>query len=160
MILCFGTTDKLQVKVWAAGAAADAHVSAAVTDNQTTPAISLYRKNTTIAGGATTDITAVAGAGNTMNVQTVQVVNTSTSVSSRISVYHTDGTTTVQLWTGTLSPLQTLNFGEDAGWFISGGATVPVLDNASVSSQSPFASDTYLTGSNIQFTSDAPVVGT
>jgi hypothetical protein len=158
MILCFGPNDKLQVVVGGSGIQLDCHVSGADTDNAATPTISLYRLNTAIVTTGTFDISVPPASGHTLNIKTLNICNKSGGAIS-VRVIHTDGTTAVNLWAGTLSSSNTLLYVEGIGWAVVLGNPAPNLQSEATSAQSGFAADTYLTGSNVQFPT-VPGVGT
>jgi hypothetical protein len=116
-------------------------------------------QNTQISSAATTTILSSPASNYVRNTKCITVRNTSASASNTVTIEHTDGTTTVTLFGCTLQPGDTLEFIEGIGFFqIS--ANTQATHNASTSSQTGFASDTYLTGSAITLPASLPNVGT
>jgi hypothetical protein len=156
MILCVGANDKIQV-VTSAAVTVDVHASGM--DVDASGNVTTYRKNTAISTATTTDITAVPASGTTRNVKTINLRNKAASSSVDVTVQHTDGTTTVELYKTTLLSGQTLEYAEGVGWAVAGSNVQTFLENTSTAAQGPgLATDTYLTNSNITIPS-APVVG-
>jgi hypothetical protein len=81
-----------------------------------------YRKNTALTTAATTDLIAAPGSGITRNVKTINVRNKDASVTQTITVQHTDGTTVVELFKGSISPGQVLQYIDGFGWDIAAGS--------------------------------------
>lgn len=112
MLLLASTSDKLQV-VTVAAMATDVHASwVDVAAAVTTPG----RANTAIAAAATTDVVASPGSGVIRNVKTLNVRNRDASSSQIVTVRHTDGTTTVELYQATLLAGQSLQYTEETGF--------------------------------------------
>lgn len=165
MIILGSTSDKLQVITGAAVAATVTHVT--WIDNNA-GSITPGRTNTTVSTAATTDVVAAPAASTYRNIKFVSVRNTNASTSNTITLQHTDGTTVVILWQGVLGPGMMLQL-DDAGriaLFANGGAIINslsagALNNFSTANQGAgFATDTYVTGSNILIPTQRPRAGT
>lgn len=139
MLLCIGTTDKIQV-VTSAAVTVDVHASAMDVDGSGT--VTTYRKNTAITTAATTDVTAAPGSGVTRNVKTLHIRNKHATSSVDVTVLHTDGTTTVELHKATLSAGEELEYAEGVAFF-EVGASQPALGGIGT----PAAADQSLTAS-------------
>lgn len=114
MLLLTSTSDKIQVITGAAGASVDVH-SSFVDNNAGT--ITPGRTNVVgIATATTTDIVAAPGSGVQRNVKAIYVTNTHASVSTQVTVVHTDGTNVSDLMGVTLLPGENLVFDEDGSW--------------------------------------------
>jgi len=99
MLLLTSTSDKVQVIT---GSAGTIKVRADWVDN-VSGTITPGRTNTaSIATATTTDVVAAPASSTQRNVKSLSVRNTDASVSNLITIQHTDGTTTEELWKGTL----------------------------------------------------------
>jgi hypothetical protein len=112
MLLLTSITDK--VRLTSTGTAnLDVHASYVdYTATTQTPA----RTNTAISSATTTDIVGVPGSSTTRNVKFLSVRNSHASASNGVTILHTDGTTAVTLWVGTLLAGETVVFHEGTGW--------------------------------------------
>lgn len=146
MILCQGTTDKIQV-ITDAAATVDAHASGMNVDGSGN--VTTYRKNTAISTATTTDLTAAPASGVTLNVKTLHLRNKDASNTVNVTVQHTDGTTVVQLYKVGLSPGDSLQYVEGLGFYKLPALSGFVPANGNTSDVSAAAADTYLTGSSI-----------
>lgn len=100
MLLLTSTSDKVQVITGAAGASVDVHTS--WVDNAS-GTITPGRFNVVgIATATTTDIVASPGASTQRNVKGIYITNTSATVSTQVTVIHTDGTNIADLMGVTL----------------------------------------------------------
>lgn len=113
MIILQGALDKVQL-VTSAAALVDVHASA-VDVVDATLAVSTYRRNTAITTATTTDVVLAVGAGNSRNVKRLNVRNKDT-VGVDVTVRHTDGTTTIDLFKTTLLAGETLVYSEGDGF--------------------------------------------
>lgn len=113
MILCLGNTDKIQV-ITSAAVTVDVHVDAM--DVDASSAVTTYRKNTAITTATTTDITVVGSAGSARNVKTINIKNKHATSTVDVTVQHTDGTITVELYKATLTAGEVLQYVEGKGW--------------------------------------------
>lgn len=114
MILLTSTSDKLQI-VTSAAATVDVHAS--WVDNTST-AVTPGRTNTAITTAATTDVVAAPAASTQRNVKTLHVRNISNSLTTDVTVQHTDGTTAAQLYKITLVPGEAFQYTDDNGFEI------------------------------------------
>ena len=165
MLLLATTSSKIQVITGTA--VANTQMYAAWIDNAS-GTISGGSQNTSISTAATTDLVGVPGASTLRNVQKLSVKNTNASTANTITIQHTDGTTVVELWKGVLTGGWSVQMDEMGNFtvFTSGGwpitpVSIGQLRNWSVAAQGAgFATDTYVTGSNILIPSGYPLVGT
>lgn len=164
-MLILNSTDVLQLVTGSAGAV-DAHVSWADNNSGT---VSPNRTNTTqITTATTTTICGSPSSGQQRSARLVTVANVSSTVSNLCTVQHYDGTNTEVLASYSLLPNESmvLNGGVPYHFDKYGGiyqaTTQPaVLFNYSTTAQGAgFASDTYLTGSNILLPASRPKAGT
>jgi hypothetical protein len=114
MLLLTSTSDKLQV-VTTSTANVDVHAS--WVDNAS-GTITPGRTNTAIASATTTDVVASPGASTQRNVQTLVARNKHASTSNTVTVRHTDGTTTVELFSYTLGAGEQLQYVDGGGWAV------------------------------------------
>lgn len=114
MLLLTSTSDKIQVVTGSAGASVDAHAS------YIDKLGSVYTPGRTnvvnIATATTTDIVGAPAASTQRNVKSIHITNTSGSVSTQVTVVHTDGVNVSDLIGVTLLPGENLIFGEDGSW--------------------------------------------
>lgn len=151
------TTDKIQA-ITSAAATLDVHCSY-VDLTTTTGGITPDKQNTAISTATTTDIVAVPGANVVRNVKTINIRNKDASLSCDVTVRFLANATAYELIKVTLKPADVLEYIEGVGWYVV-TAAVANLTNEATSSQTGFAADTYLVGSNISVPSNLPVVGT
>lgn len=122
MLLLASTSDKLQV-VTSAALATDVHASwVDVAAGVTAPG----RANTAISTAATTDVVASPGSGVIRNVKALSVRNKDASTPQTVTVRHTDGTTTVELYQATLLAGQSLQYTEETGFIPPPSPTIAV----------------------------------
>lgn len=114
MLLLTSTSDKVQVVTGDAGASVDVHTSW-VDNNAGT--ITPGRFNVVgIATATTTDIVASPGSGVQRNVKSIYITNTSATVSTQVTVIHTDGTNVADLMGVTLLPGENLVMEDSGNW--------------------------------------------
>lgn len=114
MLLLTSTSDKLQVVTGAAGAAVEVHVS--WVDNAS-GTITPGRLNTAaITTATTTDIVPAPSAGVQRNVKAIYITNTSATVSTQVTVQHTDGTAVSDIMGVTLLPGENLVMTDTGDW--------------------------------------------
>ncbi len=165
MLLLATTSSKLQVVTGSAVANTVMHASWVDNNNS---AITPGALHATTASAVTTDLVAAPGASTQRNVGMVVVRNTHASSSNTITIQVTDGTIVVPIWSGVLGPgwYVTMNEFGVISVFLSNGMPLGYvaagkLENWSTAAQGAgFASDTYLTGSQILIPSGLPKVGT
>lgn len=110
MLLLTGTTDLVTVTTSAAGSIA---VHASFVDNNA-GTITPGRTNTPlISTAATTTVVASPSAGVQRNVKKLNLNNVSGSVANLVTINHTDGTTVIALWDGTLAAGESVEMGEE-----------------------------------------------
>jgi len=112
MIYLASTSDKLQVVTSSANAV---HVHATFMDlsgTTVTPGLT----NTSIAAATTTDVVASPGASTTRKIKFLSVFNDHATAAQDIVVRHTDGTTAVDLWAGSVAAQTGVTFDEVSGW--------------------------------------------
>lgn len=131
MLLCIGTTDKIQVITSAAGKI-DTHASYA---DYNGTAVSLGRENNSITTAATTDVVDAPGSGVTRNVKTLNVSNAHASVTNTVTIQHTDGTTVAEIEKVTLLPGERIAIRE--------GVPTRVIDANGLEKTNPNAAVTY-----------------
>ena len=147
MILCIGTSAKLQV-VTDAAATVDVHASAMDVDNAGN--VTTYSKNTAISTAATTDVTAVPGASTTTrNVKTLHMRNKHATTSVNVTVQHVDGVQTVELHKASLAPGDMLQYVEGMGFLKVPATQLFAPSNANAGDVTANAADTYLTGGSV-----------
>jgi hypothetical protein len=89
----------------------------------------------------------------------ISIRNKDAALSCDVTVIYNANGTSYEMLKVTLRPGETLAWNEATGFFTYTGV-LPSLVNESVSSQTPFSSDTYLVGSNISIPAGLPIVGT
>lgn len=166
MLLLTATTDKLQV-ISGAAATVDIHASwidMTTADPPVVKGSTSGRLNTAMTTAATADIVAAPAASTTRNVKTLHIRNHDPAVSADITVIFNQNATLFELWKCNLAPGEQLEYVEGIGFFEveASPAVGPDDSNSSNAAQGPgFATDTYLTGSNIRLDAlGAPVIGT
>ena len=112
MIILSSISDALQV-VSTAAATVNVHVS--WVDNAPT-AVTPGRTNTAISTATTATVVAAPASGAQRTLQSLHVVNTHATVSTVITVQHTDGTTIVRLLKTTLFPGNALQMTDQGGF--------------------------------------------
>lgn len=111
MLLLTSASDIIRVVT---NSAANADVHASWVDN-VSGTITPGRTNTAISSAATTTVVAAPGSGQ-RNVQTLSIRNRHASLADTITVQHFDGTTSIDLYTTTLSPTEALEFLDGVGF--------------------------------------------
>jgi hypothetical protein len=115
VLLLTSTSDKIQV-ITSAATAVGVHASwVDLSGTTVTPG----RSNTSIASAATTDVVASPAASTQRNVKFLSVWNDASSGSQTITIRHTDGTTAVDVWQGTVPAQTGVIFDEASGWRVS-----------------------------------------
>lgn len=121
MLLLVSTSDKIQVIT---GQAVTVDVHASYMDyNGTT--VTPGRKNTAISTAVTTDVVAAPGASTQRNIKCLTIRNKNTVNAVDVTVQHTDGTTTVELFKDNLSPGEVIQYTDGDGF-----ATTPITATA------------------------------
>ena len=115
MLLLTSTSDKVQV-VTSEATACGVHASWVDLSGST---VTPDRSNTSISSATTTDVVTSPAASTQRNVKFLSVFNDATSGSQTITIRHTDGTTAVDLWQGTVSAQTGVIFDEASGWRVS-----------------------------------------
>lgn len=165
MIILASTSDKIQLVT---GSAVTMDVHCSWVDNNA-GTITPGRTNTSPSTATTTDIVAAPAASTYRNVKLITVRNESASSSNSVSILHTDGTTTVTLWAGVLLGGMMVQVNEmgQISLFSAGGVQLAATGsggayyNFSTANQGAgFATDTYVTGSNILIPAQRPRAGT
>jgi hypothetical protein len=166
MIILGSTSDLIQVIT---GSAVTSQVVHASWVDNASGTITPGRTNTSITGAATTTVVASPGSSTYRNVKFLSVRNTHASSSNAITIQHTDGTTVVVLWYGILMAGMSVQIDEGGKItvFTAGGIAYadPGLsgryyNNSTANQGAGFATDTYVTGSNILIPAQRPRAGT
>jgi len=76
------------------------------------------RTNTAISTNTTTTIVGSPGGSTQRNVKHLNIRNDHATTSNLINVFHTDGSTQVDLWSGTLLAQETLTFSQEGSWSV------------------------------------------
>lgn len=113
MLLLTSTSDKIQVISSAAG---DIEVHATWVDNLSGALTPGRTNNASIVTATTTDVVASPAASTQRNVQSLIIRNAHASVSNVVTVRHTDGTTTVDLFKCTLASDEVIQFIDGVGF--------------------------------------------
>lgn len=105
------TTSDIVRLVYSAATAVDIDIQANWAD-QTTTAFTPGRTNTngTTAGGATVTIVASPAGSTQRQVKTITIRNVQATYANTITVQHYDGTTSVDVWAGTLLPSESVQY--------------------------------------------------
>jgi hypothetical protein len=168
VLLLTSTSDLVQVVT---GSASTINVHASYVDYLASgPTYTPTRTNTASIATATTTTVVSSPAGSTQrNVRNINIANADAANASQVTVKHTDGTNNLQLFSCNLLPGEELIYTQGGQWLhfdkfggiYQATTQAAVLFNNSTASQGAgFASDTYLTGSNILLPSSRPKVGT
>lgn len=166
MIILASTSSKLQVITGSAVSTQQVHASW-VDNNSGT--ITPGATNTLITTATTTDIVAAPASSTYRNIKFISVRNSHASSSNAITIQHTDGTNVVVLWYGILLAGMMVNIDEQAKVTVFTAGGIAYADpgmsgkyyNFSTANQGAgFASDTYVTGSNILIPAQRPRAGT
>jgi len=136
-ISLISTTDKIQL-VTSTAAALDVHFSYVDTRDRT---VATNRKNTQIAGIATTDVVLPPGAATQRAIKFAAIWNDDASLACQVRILHTDGTTTVDLFTVTLSAKQGLQYTESLGWTVNSFTQLRFQDGTDLLPGMAFAND-------------------
>jgi hypothetical protein len=115
MIYLASTSDKLQVVTSSANAV---HVHATVMDLSGTT-VTPGRTDTSIAAATTTDVVASPGASTTRKIKFLSLFNDHATAAQDIVIRHTDGTTVVDLWAGSVPAQTGVTFDEKCGWRVA-----------------------------------------
>lgn len=118
MILLNSTSDKLRLVTAQAG---DVRVHAAFAD-LASGAVTVGRLNTSISTATTTDIVASPAASTSRAVQFVNIWNDSATDANKVTIQHTDGTTTVDLYAVSLPAQSGIAYVEGEGWTVTGNS--------------------------------------
>src|SRR5215831_19519410 len=122
MILCIGPNDKVQIST---DVSIPLHVHVSGMDVDASGNVTTYRKNTLNGSWlGLADAMVPAASGVTRNVKTINIKNSSSTLSATITVLHTDGTTSVELVKTPLAAGQTLQYIEGLGWSLTQGIPV------------------------------------
>ena len=165
MIILASTSSKLQVVTGSAVSTQQVHVSW-VDNNAGT--ITPGATNTLITTATTTDVVAAPGSSTYRNIKFLSVHNDGAS-SNTITIQHTDGTNVVHLWTGILNAQMSVQIDEQGKITVFTAGGIAYADpgmsgryyNFSTANQGAgFATDTYVTGSNILIPAQRPRAGT
>jgi hypothetical protein len=118
MLLLASTSDLVRV-ITSAAVTVDVHASwIDFASGTNTPG----RQNTAITTATTTTIVPSPGSSVVRNAKLISIRNRSTTATVGITVTHTDGTTSVELFSATLGPGQALAF-HDGRWFVEASRT-------------------------------------
>jgi hypothetical protein len=131
MILLASATDLVQVST-SSTSAVDVQVSCMDMNPSTADRPSGYRKNTAISSIATTTVVESPAASVLRTLKTMSVRNRG-GATQVVTVRHTDGTTSVEIIEATLAPDTSLQYHENAGWWVTdsqGRAVVVNMTNA------------------------------
>ena len=115
MIYLASISDKLQVVTSSAN---PVHVHATFTDLSGTT-VTPGRTDTSIAAATTTDVVASPGASTTRKIKFLSLFNDHATAAQNIVIRHTDGTTAVDLWAGSVPAQTGLTFNEKGGWRVA-----------------------------------------
>ena len=115
MIYLASTSDKLQVVTSSANAI---HVHATYIDLSGTT-VTPERADTSITAATTTDVVASPSASTTRKIKFLSVFNDHATAAQDIVIRHTDGTTAVDLWAGSVRAQTGVTFDEKSGWRVS-----------------------------------------
>ena len=108
------TSDKISLVT---SAAANVEVHASWADLSGGSSVTPGRTNTAdITTATTTDIVPAPAGSTVRNVQALSIINSHATVTTDVTVTHTDGTTTQRLNKSTLAPGEGLVFLEGVGW--------------------------------------------
>jgi hypothetical protein len=115
MIYLASTSDKLQVVTSSAN---PVHVHATFMDLSGTT-VTPGRADTSIAAATTTDVVASPGASTTRKIKFLSLFNDHATAAQDIVIRHTDGTTVVDLWAGSVPAQTGVTFDEKCGWRVA-----------------------------------------
>jgi hypothetical protein len=108
------TSDKIRVTT---GSAGTVEVHASYADASGTPvAVTIGRADTSISTATTTDVIGTPGASVSRKVKYLSVRNDDASASNLVEILHTDGSTPVTKWKGTLLAGEQVVYGDYFGW--------------------------------------------
>lgn len=122
MLFIKGTSAKIQV-VTDAAVTCDMHAS--WTDFDGSATVAPDNTNAAVNASATTDLVAAPTSGHTRTIKYVSVFNTHATSSVGVTVKHTDGSTAIQLWKGTLLAGESVVYHEGAGFVVFGSDGLP-----------------------------------
>lgn len=126
MLLLVSTSDKIQVTQTTARTL-DIHASWV---DHASGTVTPGRTNTLMTTAATADVVAAPAASTQRNIQTLVVRNRDT-ISATVTIKHTDGTTTVELFAGVLLPSEQVLFIDGAGFQLT--STVEIANRTRLS---------------------------
>jgi hypothetical protein len=115
MIYLASTSDKLQVVTSSANAV---HVHATYMDLSGTT-VTPSRTDTSIASATTTDVVGSPSASTTRKIKFLSLFNDHATTAQDIVIRHTDGTTAVDLWAGSVAAQTGVTFNEKGGWRVA-----------------------------------------
>jgi hypothetical protein len=115
MIYLASTSDKLQVVTSSAN---PVHVHATFMDLSGTT-VTPGRTDTSIAAATTTDVVASPSASTTRKIKFLSLFNDHATTAQDIVIRHTDGTTVVDLWAGSVPAQTGVTFDEKCGWRVA-----------------------------------------
>jgi len=157
MILCIGPNDKVQIST---DVSIPLHVHVSGMDVDASGNVTTYRKNTLNGSWlGLADAMVPAASGVTRNVKTINIKNSSSTLSATITVLHTDGTTSVELVKTPLAAGQTLQYIEGLGWSLTQGIPVSLemdyvqltADSAAIAATTEATAVTVITGNAVVY---------
>lgn len=162
MLQLAAATDKIQVITGQAGSVdiSATYIDASMANPPVVQGTTSGRTNVAAVTTATTSDAVPSPAASTLRRVTGMCVrNKSTGATQDITVQFNQNATIIELVKVTLKPGESLEYAPELGFYVFSGL-VPSLTNESVASQTGFATDTYLVGSNVLIPTGAPIVGT
>jgi hypothetical protein len=132
MLLLVSTSDKLQV-ITSAAATVDVHASYMDYNGST---VTPGRLNKAISTATTTDVVESPGSGVQRNVRQLAIRNKHASLSTDVTVRHTDGTTALDVYKVALASGDVLQYVEGVGFFITRMGVPGLITKALASDQS------------------------
>lgn len=148
MILLAATTDKIQLTTSAA-ATVDVHASYVDASSTTLVPSGGGKQNTAISTAATTDILAAPAASTLRNLKTLTVRNKHATLSTDVTVIFDQSGTDFELFKTPLGAGQTLEYTDELGFYVLGPSINALFNQSTAAQGAGFATDTYVTGSNI-----------
>lgn len=113
MLLLTSTSDVIQLVTLSAANPIDVHASYVDLNGDT---VTPLRTNTKITTATTTTIVASPASGTQRNVKGLYITNSSVGTNCDLAVYHTDGTSSVELMQFVLLPGENMTFNADGTW--------------------------------------------
>lgn len=154
MLLLVSTSDALSV-ISSAAVALDIHASWI---DYATGTVTPGRTNTAMSTATTTTVVASPAASTQRNVKSLHCRNKDATLSTDVTVRHTDGTTIIELIKITLSAGDSLEYVEGVGFFKIPNPVNAPDPRVSIADQSIGASTTvYLTGSDLRVSAGRPL---